>query len=292
VNPGDRPIELLFERAGLPSFALPAPVAAAYGGALGFVTRRVIANFVASVDGIAVLGDRGESGHILSGDSEADRFTMGLLRSCVDAIVVGAGTLRHDTSPRWTGAAIYPKGAALFEETRRALGLLPEPRLVVVTASGALDPSHPALAEAIIVTTDTGAAALRPRIAPTARIVAFDPVSRAIRPQASEKLPLAEVLAWLRADSLTTLLVEGGPKLFAALLAEKLVDELFLTISPSLFGSDSSGKRRSLVDGWDLGGVPLELLSARRHGSHLFLRYAVGSLDHAKPGSPPPRQHP
>lgn len=277
MNPGDRPVELLFERAGLPSFALPAPVAAAYGGPLGFARRRVIANFVASLDGIAVLGDRGESGHILSGDSEADRFVMGLLRSCADAIVVGAGTLRHDPNPRWTGPAIYPKAAALFEETRRALGLLREPRLVVITASGALDPSHPALLDAIIVTTHSGATALRPRIASTAQIVTFEPVSRAIRPEASEKIPLAEVLTWLRAAGLTTLLIEGGPKLFADLLAEKLVDELFLTVSPFLFGSYSSGRRRTLADGCDLGGLPLELLSARRHGSHLFLRYALAS---------------
>ena len=63
----------------------------------------------------------------------------------------------------------------------------------------------------------------------------------------------------------------------AELLAENLVDELFLTISPRLFGRGVSDVRRGLVEGVDLAGKPLELSSVRRHGSHLFLRYALTS---------------
>ena len=66
-----------------------------------------------------------------------------------------------------------------------------------------------------------------------------------------------------------------GPLLFARLVAEQLVDELFLTSSPALFGHFPNDQRKSLVDGLDLGGVQLELWSARRHDSHLFLRYGV-----------------
>jgi len=68
--------ELLFERSGLPSFPLPAPLLAAYGGALGFESPRVFANFVSSVDGVVrtqqrrrmrILGKgrirRGDEGH-------------------------------------------------------------------------------------------------------------------------------------------------------------------------------------------------------------------------------------
>ena len=52
------------------------------------------------------------------------------------------------------------------------------------------------------------------------------------------------------------------------------MDELFLTISPRLFGRKVNDARKSLVEGVDLAGQPLELLSVRRHDSHLFLRYA------------------
>jgi riboflavin biosynthesis pyrimidine reductase len=69
------------------------------------------------------------------------------------------------------------------------------------------------------------------------------------------------------------ILTEGGPTLIGQFLAEDLVDELFLTISPRLFGRRTGDLRKGLVEGVDLGGKPLELASVRRHGSHLFLRY-------------------
>ena len=71
----------------------------------------------------------------------------------------------------------------------------------------------------------------------------------------------------IRADGHRNILCEGGPTLFSQLAAAGLVDELYLTVSPKLFGHG-----KSLVDR-DLGGLPLELRSVQRDGSHLFLRY-------------------
>ena len=81
----DRPawrLQLLFEREGLPSFDLPEPLRTDYGGGFGLPERCLYANFVASVDGVVALRTQEESGHIISGGSEADRFVMGLLRAC------------------------------------------------------------------------------------------------------------------------------------------------------------------------------------------------------------------
>jgi hypothetical protein len=50
---------------------------------------------------------------------------------------------------------------------------------------------------------------------------------------------------------------------------------VFVTTAPGLFGRFPNDQRKSLVEGADVGGTQLELLSARRHGSHLFLRYSV-----------------
>jgi hypothetical protein len=50
------PLARLHERAGLPFWGLPPPLAAAYGGDLGFVRPCVYANFVASMDGVTALG--------------------------------------------------------------------------------------------------------------------------------------------------------------------------------------------------------------------------------------------
>jgi riboflavin biosynthesis pyrimidine reductase len=70
-----------------------------------------------------------------------------------------------------------------------------------------------------------------------------------------------------------TLLCEGGPTVFGALLQEDLADELFLTLSPRLAGGGSEAAITY--------GPPLpELLQLRlrwaleRQGS-VFLRYAV-----------------
>jgi riboflavin biosynthesis pyrimidine reductase len=55
------------------------------------------------------------------------------------------------------------------------------------------------------------------------------------------------------------------------------VDELFLTLSPLLAGSAGHGSRFGLVEDVDLLPLNVEgrLLSLRRHGGDLFLRYEL-----------------
>jgi len=262
--------ELLFERAGLPAFELPSDIARTYSGTFGVRSPSLFANFVASVDGVVALDGAGESGHVISGESEADRFVMGLLRACASAVLVGAGTLRASPKHQWTPAKIFPEAAAAFAELRRTLGLSEQPKLVVVTASGELDPSSPALGDALVATTPDGEARLRSALPQTTRIARFAPGGA--RTHSMTLRPLVELL---RAEGHELILTEGGPSLVGQLLAENLLDELFLTVSPRLFGQGPATARKPLVYGVDLGGKPLELSSARLHGSHLFLRYGV-----------------
>jgi riboflavin biosynthesis pyrimidine reductase len=79
----------------------------------------------------------------------------------------------------------------------------------------------------------------------------------------------------LRAEGHERVLTEGGPSLVGELIAENLLDELFVTVSPRVFGRAPGDDRKSLVHGVELLGTPLELTSARRQGSHLFLRYEL-----------------
>src|ERR1700749_3234995 len=95
-----------YEREGLPGFGLPAELAEAYGGDLGFEGPRVVANFVASVDGVLALPAEAEAGGLISQGSEADRFVMGLLRACAGAVLVGAETFRKGEG-LWDAASIY-----------------------------------------------------------------------------------------------------------------------------------------------------------------------------------------
>ena len=73
------------------------------------------------------------------------------------------------------------------------------------------------------------------------------------------------------------ILSEAGPHTFGVLLEAGLVDELFLTSSPLLVGDGGPGSRLALVEGADLTphGTNARLLSVRRHGSHLFTRFAL-----------------
>ena len=48
--------------------------------------------------------------------------------------------------------------------------------------------------------------------------------------------------------------------------------------APRVFGRWSGDGRKGLIDGLDLRGAPLDLLSARRHGSFLFLRYSLATF--------------
>jgi riboflavin biosynthesis pyrimidine reductase len=83
------------------------------------------------------------------------------------------------------------------------------------------------------------------------------------------------LLELLHAQGLRVILTEGGPSLVGQLLEEGLIDELFLTTSPRLFGRRPGDERKSLVEGFDLSGHALKLLSVRRHESYLYLRYSL-----------------
>src|SRR5450432_584834 len=150
ISPGGRPLELLFEHRDLPRFELPDELAASYGGGLGFAGPCMFANFVASLDGVVALSGDTESGQIISGRNPADRFVMGLLRACADAVVVGAGTFRKSSGHLWYPDRIYPAAAALFADARQRLGLATVPQFVLVSASGEIDVSEPAVAGALI----------------------------------------------------------------------------------------------------------------------------------------------
>jgi riboflavin biosynthesis pyrimidine reductase len=94
------------------------------------------------------------------------------------------------------------------------------------------------------------------------------------------RLDLAAAMRELRERfAVRTLLCEGGPHLNAHLLAGGLVDELFLSLAPTLAGGDVTSESLRIVSGIDLEPpVAMELVSAHEHESYLFLRYGIVKL--------------
>jgi riboflavin biosynthesis pyrimidine reductase len=268
IAPAGRALELLFEREELGHLSVPVALSESYGGQLRLPRQCVFANFVASLDGIVALPGDTESGQIISGRNPADRFVMGLLRAAADAVLLGAGTFRKSGKHLWSPDRIYPAAAAAFAEMRRQLGLRERPQFVLVSASGSVDASEPAIDGAWIFTTPKGEAKLRGQLPPSARLTVQD----------SERISFVDLLSSLRAEGYSRVLTEGGPSLFSQLVHDRLLDQLFLTSSPALFGRFADDTRKALTDGLDLSGVVCELGSVRRHGSHLFLSYALSNV--------------
>ncbi len=211
-----------------------------------------LANFVASVDGRATISGRSAP---LSNSSDRELFHA--LRESVDAVLAGTGTLRVERYGR-----LIKDPAA---RTRRAQrGLAPEPVAVVISRTGQVPYEIPLFAE------------------PEARIVEFTGAS-APRPVAAQRelvmleegaADLRRVFERLRADfGIRTLLCEGGPTIFGSLVAEGLVDELFLTLAPVLVGGESNP---DILSGPPLPEpAGLELASVLECEGALFLRFRV-----------------
>jgi riboflavin biosynthesis pyrimidine reductase len=90
------------------------------------------------------------------------------------------------------------------------------------------------------------------------------------------------VIDAVRAEGFSTVLTEGGPSFLGRLMAEQLLDELFLTVAPRFVGPAREGSRKSLVEGSNVLGRPgaeARLLRVRMHRSYLFLRYRLGEVD-------------
>jgi riboflavin biosynthesis pyrimidine reductase len=257
---------------------LPPELATLYGH-LSFPVRAgkpyIIGNFVSTLDGVVALNARGHnsSGEI-SGFNQHDQILMGLLRAISDAIIVGAGTLRVASNHHWTASYIYPPLAGAFNQLRSKLGKSELPLNVFVTEHGNINLSLPVFQFAevpvLIVTTKQGHDRIHAQSIPTSVQVATVEGTGPLH----ARVILDAVTRVRRCD---VILTEGGPQLFGDFLSEKCLDELFLTLAPQIAGRDEHIERPGIVAGKIFApDHPLwcNLISIKRGGSHLFLRYA------------------
>lgn len=273
------PLTALFDQAEGQALPLPPELADLYGKLIFPApthTPYIIANFVSTLDGVVSLNLPGQAGGgPISGGSQHDHLVMGLLRAVADAVIVGAGTQRAVApTHRWTAAYIYPALADAYQRLRTALSKEEQPLNVIVTAHGDVNLALPLFqagdVPVCLVTTPQGERRLRKQpIPPSVQIVCV--------PAAAELSAHEIIEAVSRVRICHLILVEGGPRLLGRFLAEQYLDELFLTLAPQIAGRDEQAQRPGLVSGqlfapehpcWG------QLLSVKRGGSHLFLRYA------------------
>jgi riboflavin biosynthesis pyrimidine reductase len=250
-------IDVLWEADGLPEQPLPDQLRALYGGGLGFESPLLYANFVQTVDGVVAMPELEKSNALVADDSAADKFVMGLLRAAADVILIGSGTMLASPKGMWRPAGVYPQTADAFAE-------LGEPAVAVVSSGASLDPNHPVLQRAVLLTTTRGAEQFA------------DVLPDVVAVNDGDWVDLRAAVGVLRERGYGRILSEAGPTVFGSLLAEDLVDELFLTVSPVLAGRLQVGKRLGLVEGVEL--LPQvrragRITSVRRSEDHLFLRY-------------------
>jgi riboflavin biosynthesis pyrimidine reductase len=263
------PFTVLSEDDDVPRWDVPEQLAALYGGAIGLEERTVVANFVESLDGVVAVPRLPRSHAVLGDDSDADRFVLALVRACADAVVVGSGTLLASPQGTWRIDRAYPPAAEALLELRARRGRPEQPLLTIVSAGGSLDPAHPVLEiGALVLTTEDAAPRLRAALPAATEVV---PVND------GDTVDLAGAIQVLRTRGCSIVLTEAGPSMFGSLVASRLVDELFLTVSPVLAGRGETA-RLGLVEGVELvpeTRVAGRLRSVRTHGSHLFLRYTL-----------------
>lgn len=274
-GPGDN-FQLLFEEPIQSSdsvISLPDSIRNIYGGDWLIPSNRQYrySNFVISHDGktsFSVLHHEG--GGDISGFNRHDQWVMALTRARADAVTVGANTLRSEPNHIWSSAFIFPQESEAFNQLRLSEGRKPFPYQVLVTRSGELNADAAVFAdpllEVIVATTTSGAMKVKALGLPKVTILELG----------ESDVDLNLLHERLQKDfGVMSVLCEGGPKFYAALVHARQIEEEFLTISPVVVGASSTEYRPGLIDGlaFEPGNkFGVNLQSLRRAGNMLFLR--------------------
>jgi riboflavin-specific deaminase-like protein len=217
---------------------------------LGFTDRPyLVVNFAVTIDGRAAI--EGRSGPI---GSKADTEMLQLLRTRVDAVMIGAGTMRAE---RYGRIVSDPS----LRARRERIGLPHDPLAVIVSGRLDLPWDAPLFTDGggrvLIFTTSE---AEPPPTETPLRVVRHEGIT----------VDLVEALRHLRVErGVRALLCEGGPGLHSELQSLELVDELFATVAAKLAG----GPEPRMIEGELPRRSEWELAWLLEERGELFARY-------------------
>ncbi|MDH6489013.1 dihydrofolate reductase family protein [Streptomyces sp. SAI-127] len=211
----------------------------------------VLLSAAVSLDGY--LDDTGPDRLLLSSPTDFDRVDE--VRASVDAILIGAGTIRAD-NPRLLVNSEARRAA------RVAAGKPPYPLKVTVSGSGDLDPSanfwHTG-GEKLVCTTDKGAERAG-ALGLAADVVSLGP-----------ELDWHRLLEHLHEErGVDRLMVEGGGRVHTQLLQQGLADELQLVLAPLFVGTPDAPR---LFGPGTYQAGRLRLVESRRIEDVVLMRY-------------------
>jgi riboflavin biosynthesis pyrimidine reductase len=215
--------------------------------------RWLRANMVMSADGSATVA--GKSGGL---SSPGDMRVFGILRVLADVVLAGAATVRTE---EYKPARPRPALASLRKGRPTTA--------TIAVISGSLDLSlttplftdAPPDARTIVITSEAAPADLRAAAAKVADVI--------VAGEDSVDLPAA--LTALTDRGLGRIICEGGPHLLGQIAADGLLDELSLTISPTLAGPGAG----RIIAGSAFPAAAMSLAQALTEDAYLFCRYII-----------------
>ncbi len=221
----------------------------------------VFLNVAATADGKLAPASR----RFTAFSSARDQRLLHELRTQADAVMAGARTV--DSAPVTMGP-----GGKRYRELRRKRGLAEYNLRVIVSGSASINPRAEIFrhhfSPLIILVTER---------APKSRIQRLEKLGAIVQPCGEREIDFAAALVWLRREwNVRRLLCEGGGEINDALLQADLVDAIYVTLCPVIFGGRTAP---TLSDGLGVASLacarPLRRRSARRVGAEMYLHYSV-----------------
>jgi 5-amino-6-(5-phosphoribosylamino)uracil reductase len=211
---------------------------------------RTFSNLAVSVDGR--IADHIQASKPLG--TPLDRQTMQIIRSMADVILVGSNTLKaHPVAMKIKGKKIPVRSK--------------QPANAIVSARADFDPKwefwkDPEVLRLVFTTQESLAKAVE---LCNDRALVFAVGSNG-------KVDMKRVFEKLKSLHFKNVLVEGGGSLMASVLKEKLLQELYVTLTPWILGGISNP---SLVMGDQTLWQKLELLKSKKVKNEIYLHYRV-----------------
>jgi riboflavin-specific deaminase-like protein len=213
----------------------------------------VLIDMIASIDGATAV--EGRSARL---GGPADRAVFHAIRAVADVILVAAGTARaeHYRAPRLDDRLVT---------MRRNRGQADQPRLAIVSRQLDLHEGVPALhdptARPLVITTANSPADRRSALSERADILTHG----------TNGVDVTAALEALRRTYGAEIVVaEGGPIFNAVLAAADAIDEVCLTLAPTLVGGSSA----RVIHGGHPIASPFDLVRVLEEDGYLFLRYS------------------